>query len=266
MFFFFRRYRHAIVAHKAWLLVIVAVSLLVGGWAVIRPDLSFAYQAFSFAGDPPIAASDSPVNVIPLSQLLAEPEGLFNEQFATMQLRKQLSLTGMLPDNVQLNEFALGRVVHDTMTFERTSPGELRIRYQGQSETLGVALVEFFSQRLIRRAQSGSTRAGQTSTPASTPEGSSADGQQPPAQAVLNPEQSIVTGSASSPFHWAKLTPALITFAALMITFLLVVGIKELLNAAFKSERQMARYLGLRVLGTVIDADHLSTNNQSPAK
>ncbi|MBK1647124.1 hypothetical protein [Rhabdochromatium marinum] len=259
MLFFFRRYRYAIIAHKAWLLLIIVISFCVGGWFAARPDLSIVYQSFSVAGDPLIAASDSPVNVLPLSRLIDQPTEFFSERFATTQLREELSLAGLLPDNIQSNDFGLGRLARDTMTLERTSSGKVRVRYKGNNEKVGVALVKFFSKRLAERARSGKTRAAGQMAISGTPNAGSPISVQP----ILTPDQSIIIDTARSPFHIAKLVPALLTFAILMVVFLLAVGIKEFLNAAFKSERQMAQYLGLRVLGTMIDADRLSTARQS---
>jgi hypothetical protein len=132
----------------------------------------------------------------------------------------------------------------------------VRIRYQGKDEPLGIALVDFFSQRLIKRAETGRERAAR---------GTTADDPSPALAPALSLNQAIVTGSARSAFRPAKLTPALITFLLLTAIYLAAIALKELANAAFKSERQMARYLGVRVLGTLIDADRLSTNSQSPA-
>jgi len=62
----------------------------------------------------------------------------------------------------------------------------------------------------------------------------------------------------ATPWSSERLPRALLIGVLSLLAVLLLIGVLELSDPAFKSERQVARYLDLPVLGSMPDADRLT--------
>jgi hypothetical protein len=114
----------------------------------------------------------------------------------------------------------------------------LRLSYTGEDSTLGRTLVAFYTGRLVKRLKEGRAR---------TPPGAAS----PPL--TFQPAGDIVVVAERSLWRPERMRPASIVLCLSTLAVLLLIAMFELLDPSFKSERQMARYLGLPVLGALPD-------------
>lgn len=241
MKFHLRRYGRALRGHKQWALLVLLslVSYLILA-AVTDVTFSVSQNLVGYAEGLPVAAANSPVDTLRLSDVVADPDLLFLDGFALLQLQKKLRLMagyGGLTD-----EDALRRAAHSTLSLTTLGNAGLRLNYTGEDATLGRALVVFYTERLLKRMKEGVAR----TTPglASAPLTFQADG-----DSVVVIQRSLWSAE--------RIRPAGIVLCLSSLGVLVLIAIVELLDPSFKSERQMARYLGIPVLGALPDGGPL---------
>jgi len=161
-----------------------------------------------------------------LHQALQAPADWLLDETALAALERKLH--AVLPPHERPAE--LWRLIETTLSLSLTEHGQPRLRYTGYNPALGGVLIDFFSQRLT--AQGALERDG------------------PPRRSAQR-----------ALWRDYRLMPALTLSALSLGAFLLVVTLRELLDPSFKSERQMARYLGLPMLGTLPDTDQLASRS-----
>lgn len=120
----------------------------------------------------------------------------------------------------------LGRLLRTTLSLGRNERGQPWLRYTGFNPAVGEVLVEFFSQRLVT-------------------------------EFAFVPEGAPRRIAQRAWWREYRLLPAVSLFVISLGAFLVLVALRELLDPSFKSERQIARYLGLPVLGTLPNVDLL---------
>lgn len=256
--FFLRRFLTALNQRKVYLPLILVPSLLYLGWSGLRTSGVTIEQTLAYHGDPPIAATDNPLGYQPLSDLIANPDALFLGRFAQLQLEKKLAVANIPLDGVT-DGFALTRLLLKTLSLHANpvvADAEetlLSIRYTGDSQALGRLLVEFFSQRLQERADEGDKRATRNDSGARQGRATQPQSSAP----ALTPEGPVVIVDHRALWHPDRLMPATALLILSLAVFLTIVALLELLDPSFKSERQMARYLGLPVLGAIPDTQAL---------
>lgn len=244
MRFHLQRYSRALRSHKKWwfaALVPLVFYLIYAALDDIDYTVSrdFAY----FSGDIPVAAPNSPIGTINLSELVVDPDLLFLDGFALNRLHKKLDLLESsygLTDDTELR-----RLVHSALSLVEIDGFRLRLSYNGKDEKLASILVAFYSDRLMKRIADGIARL--KSSPLQMPR-------------MLQPEGDIVVVGKRSLWNAERLAPALAVLLASSLGTMILIAIFELLDPSFKSERQIARYLELPVLGTIPDAEPLAKN------
>ena len=192
------------------------------------------------SGDIHIAAANSPIKTLTLETLLADPDQLFLDPFALNQLQQQLELqpdAGALPTGQGLR-----RAAHGAMRLAGLPDSRLRLSYAGSSARLGEIMVEFYGERLRQRVAEGAAR-----RPASEagPDRFQVDGR-------------MNVAGVATPWSAERLPRASFIFVLSLLAVLLLIGLLELSDPSFKSERQIARYLDLPVLGSMPDATQLA--------
>jgi hypothetical protein len=119
----------------------------------------------------------------------------------------------------------------------------LRLSYIGKDARLGRILVAFYTERLMKRIADGWTRTNGAAT--SSP-------------FAIQPAGTIITVGTRSIWSADRWLPTGIVLFLSTLGVLVLIAIFEITDPSFKSERQMARYLELPVLGTLPDADSLT--------
>ena len=93
MKFHLRRYGTAVRSHKQWaLLVLLSLVSYQIFAAVTDVEFSVSQNLVGYSEGLPVAASNSPVGTLRLNEVLADPDLLFLDGFALLQLQKKLGL------------------------------------------------------------------------------------------------------------------------------------------------------------------------------
>lgn len=239
MGFHLKRYGNALANHKKWWFLVLAMLGLYLLFAAVTDVTYRVSRVLSpYAPDIPVAAANSPREILKLQDLVADPDLLFLDEFALTRLRNKLTL---LENHGDLgDEKALHRLVHHEMSLALLGGTDLRIVYTGKDAVVGDLLVAFYTARLIKRIEDGLARSKMS-----------------PAATSLAPVGDVVLVAQRSPWRADRLLPATLVVLLSSLTVMVLIAIFELLDPTFKSERQMARYLELPVLGTLPDASPL---------
>jgi hypothetical protein len=241
MRFFLRRYSRALRSRpKWWLLALPPLLLYLIFTALDDVTFTVSQTLAPCSGDLPVAASDSPLGTVTLHEVLADPDLLFLDGFALLQLQKTL---GLIEHDANLaNDLELRREVHSTLALSTAGDTGLRLSYTGKDRALGRRFVTFYSERLVKRIQDGLART--RSRAASPPLG------------IPSAGELVVVGRRSL---WSadRLLPASTVLLLSGVGVMILIALVELADRSLKSERQMARYLGVPVLGAIPDAGPL---------
>lgn len=239
MGYFLGRYTAAVRAHSWWLLLALVPPALYLAAAALTDVRYRVWQDLTpYAETLPVAASNSPVATEAIGELVAHPARLFLEPFALARLRDAPAL---LDTNVDLNsDAALRRLVHASMSLSTPEAEVLRLGYSGDDRDLGAALVGFYVERLLQRVSAGvaRSRGGAAQAPGGPP-GAAGD---------------RTVAARITPWAADRWLPVVLLLVLSLLAVLVAVGVVEALDPSFKSERQVARYLDLPVLGTLPDA------------
>lgn len=242
MSFHLRRYARALSQHRHWAwLALLPLALYLLYAALYDVELTRS-QEFSYSsGDLPVAASNSPTGSFRLSQLLAHPELFLLDEFALIQLhRKLVSFEEFAGPSGQL---ALGRMIGTAMSLSGEGDSRLRLSYRGESALLGDVLIGFYTDRLLKKTSEGMLRARSS-------------GDQTPYSFQLLGDMQIATNTAV--WNARRLLPATLVLVCSLAGLLLVIALVEFTDQSFKSERQIARYLELPILGAMPDVQRIA--------
>ncbi len=252
MVFNIRRYLLALTRHLHWLflaLVPLAIFLLVTG---VKPDRFTIIRSLKVDPVSPVAVTTSPVDTVTLRSLVAVPKQFFTDRLALAGWRRFAETD---PD-LSRYDFRDRRVMAaaiESLALKFVDGGRLELSSYGPDPVLGEKLVNFYMNRLLSRLRAGFYR---------KPAAELAGGKfKTPDQLQLDKTdiQRISHRSWWRPERAG--TAALVTIIPLLL-ILLLIGIKEFLDPAFKSGRQAARYLELPILGFVPSLDPIVKNLQ----
>lgn len=242
MSFHLRRYARALRQHRHWAWLALLPLALYLLYAALY-DVEFTRsQGFDYSSaELPVAASNSPTGSFRLSQLLAHPELFLLDEFALIQLHKKLGLFEELVG--PSGQVVLARMIGATMSLTDEGDSRVRLSYHGESALLGDVLVAFYTDRLLKKTSEGMQRARSS-------------GDETPYSFQLRGDMQIATKTAL----WSarRLLPATLVLVCSLAGLLLVIALVEFTDQSFKSERQIARYLELPILGAMPDVQRIA--------
>ncbi len=242
MSFYLYRIGKALQARRHWWWLVLVLPLLYLIYAAFDAAQTHLTQQFSYSGgDLPVAASNSPTGSFRLQQIIDHPDLVFLDEFALMQLDRKLSTLDELVGAG--SQTALPNLIAETMTLSRHGDSELVLGYQGSNQLLGNLLLSFYTDRLLRKASEGMLR-------------ERASDEQ--ADHYLRLSGEIQAGESRRWWRADRLPMALLLLALSGSGLFLLIVTLELMDPSFKSERQMARYLELPVLGSMPDINRLA--------
>ncbi|EXJ15129.1 hypothetical protein [Imhoffiella purpurea] len=239
MHFYFTRLLNALKTHGSWLfLALIPLAVYLVASPLFDRTATVA-RTFSYSGN--VLVAKNPVSSVDLEDLIAKPDLLFQEGFALTDLSRQGAL--LQDAGYRIHDIMdLRRLVYRSLTLSKTGDSELRLAYEGPREPLGRHLVDYYSERLLARFNEALQHAKQ----------------QP---GVTAPSLEMGTLKVSSrPVLWRpeRLPPALWILALSLLAMTVIIAAREFSDPSFRSERQIARYLGLPILGTIPDAAPLA--------
>lgn len=241
MHYYLQRYLGALRNHRHWLWLALLPAALYLLLAAVTDVVYEVTQDFTgWSPNTPVAASNSPMATFKLARLIADPSLLLLDGAALTQLQNRLRLLGNHPRLTE--ESALHHRINDTMSLTEQDAGRLRLRYQGADVRLGQVLVGFYSDRLLKRTADGATR---TRTPAAS------------APSTLEPAGAMAVTADRALWRPARLLPAAVIVLIAALAIMALIAWFEASDPSFRSERQIARYLDVPVLGTLPNAEPL---------
>jgi len=254
MRFFLKRYVHAISARRRWLLLLFIPPLAYLLITTMIPDRFSIEQEISISKNASVQLGKRPGSSLRLSDIVSRPGSFFQDGFALILLKRELN-----PDTVlKPTEIPLGRlktIVENGMTLTLKGEKTAVIAYEGENRNLGEKLVAFYSQRLVGKIK--------TSGPGIRIH---------PEDRNKQPSASLI-GQTEINEHRAfwrpeRLFPSLMSAMISLFVILIIIALIEWLDPSFKSERQLARYLGLPIIGSVPNlkkiSDAMSAGNKPP--
>lgn len=228
--FFLEHSFRAISIRRLWLLLAFVPPAVYLVASATVPDRFVVRQKVSLSGNNLIALSPRPGDLKALSELVSVPQHFFLNKFALVLLGKRLDM-GMEGEKEVENCLTLAMVGDKAV-----------ISYDGSDRRRGQAMVEFYAQRLINQARDwlkmnrkGSDRKG----------------------AVPKLLGEITILEDRSPWRSNRLLPSVCLFFGSLLIIVIIIALAAWFTPSFRSERHMADYLKVPILGTSPDLKHL---------
>jgi hypothetical protein len=132
----------------------------------------------------------------------------------------------------------------------------LRISYSGVNQEMGAFLAAFYAKKIVKKTEDGVRRQEMLAARQMQQEGTAPPMPKSPPYSEL--KGGLTVESQKALWRSERLPMTVLLLAAGLAAVLIWIGILELLDTSFKSERQIARILRLPVLGTVPNVLSLS--------
>lgn len=247
--FFIRRYLFALLQRRLWLLLAFLPPLIYLGVSAGIPDRFLIYQHLSIPQDAKVPVSTSPVDIMPMSEFIEHPDDFFLDRYAIKEISEIISADTVKAQRQgpfrspvrQIEEMSLGKLEGE----------KVRVAYYGADPNKGKKLVAYYSKRLVKKVHEGTRRSRLHGTKKS------------PEQQRAAPEAADMLGKIEleperSLWRAERFVPSIQIFIVSLIALLLIIGGMEFIDPSLKSERQIARYLGIRSLGVLPNLNKLS--------
>ncbi|MFD2110329.1 hypothetical protein [Thiorhodococcus fuscus] len=238
MHFNVKRLLTALNTHRKWLPLALLPPFIYLASATLSERAVTVTQTFSYSGN--VLIAKNPVVSIDLNELIASPDLLFQEGFALTDLSRKAELlqkANFATDNTT----DLRRLVYKSLNLSKVGDSDLQLAYQGSQEALGRYLVDYYSDRLMTRHKEALQHA-----------------KRPIGVAPSLDRGALTIDSRLVFWNPDRLPRAFWVLIVSMLAMMAAIAIREFSDPAFKSERQIARYLGLPILGALPDAEPLT--------
>jgi hypothetical protein len=243
MLFNIKRYLYSLPKRSRWffcIFIFPAIYLIV---KMSIPELFIVSQNVSISPDTPVAYATNPTGYGRLTEIVADSNPFFQNKYALQALYNQIQ--GGFSDykeNLVLRD--LVKAVKSGMSLVILEKNIVQVRYQGTDEALGETVVGFFSQRLVHKGIEGLSRSKSPLVP------------------HLLPKLVSAMETTAHRFLWRsnRSIPLIQTFLLSFLGVLIFLGILEWTDTSFKSDRQVARYLDIKILGSLPDLNEVYTS------
>ncbi|MFA6010933.1 MAG: hypothetical protein WC799_13185 [Desulfobacteraceae bacterium] len=236
MYFNIKRYLYG-MAKRKWIgLFIFIIPMLFLVISAILPDRYTVAQNVEITNDAPVALMTDPVGFMTFKQLSLEPESFFLNSYSLTKLTSDI-MTGW----AEKYGAVIGDMIKESMGLIRLDGRTVQIVYTGKSREIGEILVGFYADRLVKKANEGITRSN-TSEFLGKPALSG----------------SIEIREMKAMWRSDRMGPFLYCIGASVVLVLLLFGFIEWNDSSLKSERQIARYIGLPILGNIPDLNKVA--------
>lgn len=247
MNFLFKRYMHGVIKRKNWLSLILVIPFIYLLFASAQVDRFTIWQTLSIPQNAPVAIESSPMGYQSLGNVIDNADGFFRNNYTVTKLLQDTfgSLSMAWPAGPTT---ALIESVRNDMSIRMDTNGRPQILYYGKDRKTGEMLVGYYADRLLRQTKEGYIRSNQT-----------------PLGAIA------ITGPVESTGHRAfwrndRIAPLLLSVLLSLIGVAALMWGMEWSDPSFKSERQIARYLDVPVLGSMPDLNKVTDNMVKKAR
>jgi len=257
MRYYIRQYCHGLWRIRQWLPLVFLPSVVYLLVVSAAPDRFSVIQKVAVQKTAPISLSRTPLDVMPMSDMISRPAELFLDEFAILDLGNAVQVVpGMRKENASRN---LRGVIESSMSLKPADDSSVLLNYYGRDVELGKIMVNFYTQRLVNRSRDGLVRnmrnlnrAGASETNgAARPAGaeSATMSQSQPAA----PEGDVSIQEYRTFWRSDRLFPSVGMLGGTLMLWLIMAGFVGWVYPTFKSEGQISRYLDLPVIGTIPD-------------
>ncbi len=234
MLFNMKRYYYGVLKYRSWVWLFVFPPLVYLIISAFIPSQFVISQNIKISSGFPVALMSSPTEYNTMEEIISSPEGFFQNTFVLRALYLQMN-SGIGDYRTDPQFRSLVSSAKQYMSLDQLGKDTIQISYKGPDQSIGLSMVGFYSGRLIRSAMAGVKRSN--------------------AKNFLEPS---LTGEAKTKeqrilWQTERLWPLLAIMVSSLLVVLILCGVFEYKDSSFKSERQMARYLNLPILGSIPD-------------
>ena len=242
MYFNIKRYFYGISKRRFWLLLILFPSMFYIFVSASNTDRFSIRQNISISKDLPVALASGPAGLKQIQEIVIHPDDFFLNNYAVRKLYTELYVgTAVYRADGQFRN--LLQIIKNNMSIEMPSEDIAIIAFNGKDKAIGQTLVSYYANRLIQKSKEGLVRSKHKESGFKLP-------------ALMG---NMEINEHRSLWRSERLVPlVLITFISL-IGVLMVLAVLEWSDPSFKSERQVAQYLELPILGSLPDLNKIST-------
>ena len=261
MLYHIKRFYHGIWKIRRWLPLVFIASLIYVIIAAMVPDRFSVIQKITINKSTPVAVSKTPVDTMPMEKIINSPAELFLDDFAIRELTRSFEQLATTERKEYLSN-ELRQIVEDSLTIRAADDEHILMIYYGSDIKLGKMMVNFYTQKLMGRAKDGLMRSirgyNANLSPRfqpSQPDAALSETLKPKPQPEISGELNIEEHRA----FWRpdRLLSTIEIFTVSLLLFIIVAAVLEWSDPSFKSERQVARYLGIPIIGVMPDIDQL---------
>ena len=239
MVFNIKRFIYAISKHKLWLLLVFLPPVFYIIVSAGSPDRFSIQQKISISKDLDLGSGSNGVKGV--KDIVSHPDDFFLNSFAVRQLYARL-YPGTAVYRADLKFQNLLNTVKDNMSIKMPSENMAMITFYGKDKETGQTLVNYYSQRFIQKVKEALAQSTHKKFNAKLP------------ILVGNPE----THALRSLWRSERLVPLILIGIISLFGILVILVVFEWSDSSFKSERQVAQYLGLPILGSLPDLNKIS--------
>ncbi|VVS94372.1 hypothetical protein [Desulfoluna spongiiphila] len=235
MSYIVKRYTHGLKRYKAWFLLSFLMPGLYLLSAACAPDRHAVWQDIRLPLETPFTSAS--FNTI--TEVVSAQAIFFRDNF---DVNRYFNLSAINIEQLETKRYrqVTSAISNDiTLTYQG---GIARIRYLGKDAELGTNLVDYYARRLVRKAR----------------EGIEISGMHLPSERLPERIGAIESTALRAIWRPDRLVPLLILLTASVLAVMALVAALEWNDAALKSERQIARYVNLPVLGSLPDLNRVS--------
>jgi hypothetical protein len=240
MHFNMKRYFHGLSTRRNLLFLILLPPLLYLLFGALQYDRFSINQSISISKDTPFALSATGAGITKIEKIISNPDIFFQNNYAVRQLYTTL-YAGTAVYRADRQFRTLLDTVRSTLSFTSPTDNLLTINYYGPNERMGQILVGYFSQRLMSKAREGIARSRVKLQ----------ENEMPALTGVINVEKNRAFWRAE------RTVPFILTAFFSVIAILVLLGVLEWSDPSFKSERQVAQYVDLPIIGSLPDLNKI---------
>ncbi len=253
--FYIHRYLFKVATLRGLFIFSLIPALIYCIAVASQPDRFSIYQKIKIAPEAPMAVSGSPLDFAAADWFLVHQDELFLDAYTLQTLHRDMRRE--LPQQSAMHGDAqLVQMVKSAMTLSYIDT-MLRVTYNGNDQAMGRFLTAFYAQRVLKKAEDGLRRQEMLRARQQALQ----EGRISPIPGA-GPDFELAGGLTveSDRALWrSERAPLTLLLLAIGLAAVLIwIGIQEMLDTSFKSERQVARFLHAPVLGSVPNLSRVS--------
>lgn len=241
MIFALKLFGYILWAKRRWALFILIPPVIYCLIAALVPDRFSIEQHISATQTAEVRLGKKPGSTLPMQDILAQPDIFFQDDFALLLFKRSV-----FPDSADSASslslpVSLKNMVGKNMSLSKSGNQAVVVSYDGPDRHMGRKLVSFYAQRLADKLIPDTKHTG----PKAHSDQSQLMGQ-------------LETEGRRAWWRMDRLVPLIGIILASMLAFIGLIALFAFMDSSLKSERQVARYVDLPILGVVPNLDSLS--------